>query len=213
MRSVDTKRGLHLDESLVEAYSGQTNYKVKLDGTLRRLPVVPISDHIWIASDAELVLGDVEFLGTAARLLARKVKRRRVDVILTAEAKSIALAYELAKLLGHPRFIVARKSLKAYMGDYVAHKLKSITTKNDQELVLTREEAESLSGRRVCLLDDVVSTGGTLKALEALVAGAGGKVACRAAVWKEGPWYKSDLIYVSALPIFVDDIRDKSLYL
>ncbi len=160
---------------------------------------------MWIASDAELVLGDVEFLTTAARLLSNKVKRRRSEVILTAEAKSIPLAYALAKRLGHERFIVARKSLKAYMGDHVAQKLKSITTKTDQELVLTREELAHLSGKRVCLLDDVVSTGGTLSALEVLVVEAGGKVACKAAVWKEGPWYKSDLVYVGVLPVFVDD--------
>lgn len=160
---------------------------------------------MWIASDAALVLGDVEFISKAAELLAKKVRRRPTDIVLTAEAKSIALAYELSKRLGHERFVVARKSLKSYMGDHVSQKLKSITTSSEQELVLTREEVACLYGKKVCILDDVVSTGGTLKALEALVANAGGIVACKAAIWKEGPWYKgSDLIYVDALPVFVD---------
>jgi adenine phosphoribosyltransferase len=160
---------------------------------------------MWIASDAALILGDVELISKAAELLAKKVRRKPTDVVLTAEAKSIALAYELSKRLGHERFIVARKSLKVYMGDHISQKLRSITTSSDQELVLTKEEMTCLAGKKVCLLDDVVSTGGTLKALEALVANAGGIVTCRAAIWREGPWYRgSDLVYVDALPVFVD---------
>ena len=79
-----------------------------------------MSPHLWIASDAGLILGDVKFLSRAAELLAKKVKRKRADVVLTAEAKSIALAYELSKRLGHGRFVVARKNLKAYMGDHIS---------------------------------------------------------------------------------------------
>jgi adenine phosphoribosyltransferase len=169
---------------------------------------------MWIASDAALILGDAEFISKAAELLAKKVRKKHTDVVLTAEAKSIALAYELSRRLGHERFRVARKSLKAYMGDHISQKLKSITTSSEQELVLTRDEVTCLAGKKVCILDDVVSTGGTLKALstggtlkalEVLVANAGGTVACKAAIWKEGPWYKgSDLVYVDTLPVFVD---------
>jgi adenine phosphoribosyltransferase len=176
-------------------------------GTLRReLPLVRISSHLWIASDAEAVLGDVEFLSTATRLLAEKVRRRGTDVVLTAEAKSIALAYGLSMMLGQSRFVVARKSLKAYMGEHISQKVKSITTVSEQELILTKNDVSALSGKRVCLLDDVVSTGETLKALDVLVEAAGGISVCKAAVWREGPWYKgSDLVYLATLPIFVDD--------
>ena len=187
-------------------YDGQHQYTVRLDGLEWNLPVVKVRPHTWIASNASLILGDVAFVSKAAKLLAKEVGRRRVEAILTAEAKSIALAYELSRELGIERFAVARKSLKAYMGKYASQKVSSITTKAEQELLLTEEEVRWLSGKRVCLLDDVVSTGATLRALEALADRAGAVVGCKAAVWKEGPWYKGeDLVYIEPLPIFVDD--------
>ena len=194
-----------MTKSSVRMYSGAKSYTVRLGGLRRELPLVKVSPHMWIASDAGLILGDVEFLSKAAELLAKRVRSKRTSLVFTAEAKSIALAYELAKKLGHGRFIVARKTLKSYMGDHVSRKVRSITTAADQELVLTKEEMACLSGRRVCLLDDVVSTGGTLEALGVLVEESGGTVACRAAIWKEGPWYKGPgLVCVGALPVFVD---------
>jgi adenine phosphoribosyltransferase len=194
-----------LRKKTVQIYSGETSYRVELGGIQRELPVIAISPHTWIASDAEFILGDVPFISAAARLLAPKVKERRAGVVLTAEAKSIALAYELSKRMGHPRFIVARKSLKSYMGQHAKQRLKSITTDSEQELVLTREEMSCLSGKRVCLLDDVVSTGGTFGALQKLVEEAGGQVVCKAAIWREGPWFTDpDLLFVDQLPVFVD---------
>jgi len=190
----------------VRPYSGQKRYPVRLAGVRRSLPVVQIDPHTWIASDAELILGDVEFLSTAEELLAEKIRPMGVEAVLTAEAKSIALAYELTRRLGCDRFVVARKSLKSYMGDHTSERVKSITTKAEQELLLTREELVWLSGRRVCLLDDVVSTGGTLNALAVLAGRAGARVACKAAIWKEGPWYGGgDLVCIGTLPIFVSD--------
>ncbi len=123
---------------------------------------------------------------------------------MTAEAKSIALAFELSKRLRLERFIVARKSVKAYVGDYFSQKVKSMTTNSQQQLLLTKDELRSLSGRRVCLLDDVVSTGATFAALESITEKARGIIACRAAIWKEGPWYsKENLVYIADLPVFV----------
>lgn len=189
----------------VKAYSGEKFLRVRLGPVRRKLPLVRISPHMWIASDAEFILGDVELISAAARIIARKVGRGRTDVVLTAEAKSIALAFELSKNLGHKRFVVARKSLKSYMSDHVVQPLRSITTDSQQELLLTAEEMDCIAGKKVCILDDVVSTGGTLAALQTLVDRAEGTVVCKAAIWKEGPWYKGrDLVFVEELPVFVE---------
>jgi adenine phosphoribosyltransferase len=195
-----------LQEASVRSYSGQTEYVVRLSGLRRTLPIVQIQPHTWIASDAALILGDVAFLSRAAELLAKKIRPLGVDAVLTAEAKSIALAYELSRQLGRERFVVARKSIKSYMGDYASQKLKSITTRAEQELLLTKEEMRWLSGQLVCLLDDVVSTGATFAALQELVKKSGAEVACKAAIWKEGPWYtEEDLVCLGQLPVFVSD--------
>jgi len=160
---------------------------------------------MYVASDAELILGDTEFLTRTASALARELKSQSFDAILTAEAKSIALAYELARKLGHRRFLVARKTVKSYMGDYLREGLKSITTDSLQQLLLTAEERGYLSGKRVCLLDDVVSTGATLDALERIAQKAGAEVTCRAAIWREGPWYTRGLVFLGTLPVFITE--------
>jgi adenine phosphoribosyltransferase len=188
----------------VKIYRGQAHHFVKLCGLRRRLPIVEVDEDVWIASDVELILGDVEFIVRAAGMLVEKIKPFNPEVILTPEAKSIALAYEVSRLLGHKKFVVARKGVKAYMKDYVVEFVRSITTKEKQKLILTREDMKCLKGRRVCILDDVISTGGTLRVLEALARRAGGAIVCKAAVWKEGPWYgERDLIFLDVLPIFV----------
>ncbi len=191
-------------EGSVRPYHGQKKYVVTLGGLRRVLPVVQIQPGTWIASIATLILGDVDFLSQAAGLLSKKVRPVGVDAVLTAEAKSIALAYELSRKLGLDRFVVARKTIKSYMGDHASQRLRSITTTAEQELLLTSEEMRWLSGNRVCLLDDVVSTGATLGALEKLAKKAGASVSCRAAIWKEGPWYTGeDLVCLGMLPVFV----------
>jgi len=187
----------------VEIYRGQRDYPIEVGGVSRRLPIVQVDEGVWIASNAEVILGDVEFISAAARLISEKVSRFSPEIIVTAESKAIAFAYEVAKLLGHGKFVIARKSVKSYMRDYLVEEVRSITTSGKQFLVLPREEAERIRGRRVCVLDDVVSTGGTLRGLERLVERAGGRIVCRAAIWIEGPWYRGDLIYLDELPIFV----------
>jgi adenine phosphoribosyltransferase len=171
------------------------------------LLIVGVDEGLWIASNAPLVLGDVEFISKAAELLSEKIEPFRPQVLVTAEAKSIALTYEVAKRLGLKRYVIARKKPKAYMGKYITESVKSITTKEKQSLILTEDDAENVRGKMVCILDDVISTGGTIDALVKLVTKAGGNVACKAAVWREGPWYDAkEIIFLMNLPIFVDTI-------
>lgn len=191
-----------MEETLV--YSGQRYYEIEIEGLKRNLPIVMVGPGTFIASDAELVLGDVEFIEKVAKALSNKIKPFSPSVIVTPEAKAIALAYEVSRNLGHKRFVVARKSLKAYMKKYLVEPVRSITTTEKQELILVDDDISLIKGKRVCILDDVVSTGGTIKALEKLVQRAGGEVACKAAIWKEGSWYKDeDLVFLSKLPVFV----------
>jgi len=195
----------------VELYTGQEYYRTWIGGVFRDLPLIQVDEGLWIASNGGVILGDIEFISCAAEALAERLEPLNPELIVTPEAKAIALAYEVAKNLGHRRMIVARKSVKAYMKDCLIEAVKSITTRGRQVIVLTRDDAELVKGRRICLLDDVVSTGGTINALEKLVERAGGDVACRAAIWIEGPWYRGDLIYLGELPIFVTEWRLRSL--
>jgi adenine phosphoribosyltransferase len=191
-----------LEEILV--YRGQSHYEIEVEGLKRSLPIVEVSPGTFIASDAELILGDVEFIEKVAKALSSKIKQFSPSIVATPEAKAIALAYEVSKNLGHKKFVVARKSLKAYMKKYLVESVSSITTTEEQKLVLADDDIDLVKGKGVCILDDVISTGGTIKALEKLVQRAEGKIVCKAAIWKEGSWYKNeDLIFLSKLPVFV----------
>jgi adenine phosphoribosyltransferase len=185
-------------------YNNQEYHIVKFKNITRRLPIVPIGNGIWIASDAELVLGDVEFISKISEEIAQLIKPFNPEVIVTPESKSIALAYEISKNLNIKKFVVARKSIKAYMKECLVEKVKSITTKGEQILVLTNDDAIFIKNRKVCIFDDVVSTGGTITSLEKLVKKAEGIIVCKACIWLEGPWYNdSELLFLDVLPIYV----------
>jgi len=189
--------------NLLQKYYGQKTYTTVVGEIRRVLPVTEVEDGVYIASNASVILGDVEFIIYAGKLVAERIREYSVDVIVTPEAKSLALAYEVAKNLGHSKYVVARKSVKSYMKNPLIERVRSITTKEEQILVLCEEEVKYVKDRRVCILDDVVSTGGTMKALERLVKKAGGNIVCRAAIWLEGPWMENEeIIYLSTLPIF-----------
>lgn len=189
--------------NLLQEYYGQKTYTTVVGEIRRVLPVTEVEDGVYIASNASVILGDVEFIIYAGKLVAERIREYSVDVIVTPEAKSLALAYEVAKNLGHSKYVVARKSVKSYMKNPLIERVRSITTKEEQILVLCEEEVKYVKDRRVCILDDVVSTGGTMKALERLVKKAGGNIVCRAAIWLEGPWMENEeIIYLSTLPIF-----------
>lgn len=173
-------------------------YKMTIAGLERELPLCPLNDKIDIA--AFIMFSDVELTVACAEELIKKSPE--YDVIITAESKGIPLAYEMARQLGKP-YVVARKSVKLYMTDPVSVSVKSITTANEQTLYLSEEKAELIKGKRVLIVDDVISTGESLIALEKLVASAGGEITAKAAVLAEGDAAdRDDIIFLEKLPLF-----------
>lgn len=173
-------------------------YEIEIAGLKRELPLCPLNDKIDIA--AFVMFSDVEITKVSARELLKKVPE--FDVILTAESKGIPLAYEMAAQSGK-NYVVARKSVKLYMKNPISVSVRSITTENIQTLYLSEEKAEMIKGKRVLIVDDVISTGESLKALQKLAAEAGGKIVCNAAVLAEGDAAeRSDIVFLQELPLF-----------
>ncbi|MDU2202618.1 MAG: phosphoribosyltransferase family protein [Anaerococcus hydrogenalis] len=173
-------------------------YKLKVCGLERDLPIIQISDNLKIASF--VLLGDAELAEKAGKELGKRVD---ADIILTAEAKGISLAHEIAKNIGEKSFVVARKSEKAYMNDPINVEVNSITTKNTQKLFLDSKDIEKIKGKKIALVDDVISTGESMNALESLVEKAGGEVVQKLAILAEGDAEnRDDIIYLEKLPVF-----------
>ncbi|MFC4410557.1 phosphoribosyltransferase family protein [Chungangia koreensis] len=174
-------------------------YRIKVGGLERELPIIPISDDLSIASF--VILGDTELVAKTAPLVAEKLPA--VDVLVTAEAKGIPFVYELSKQLGLPRYIVARKSVKPYMNNPLVNKVVSITTQKEQTLCLDGADAEFIRGKRIALVDDVISTGESLRALGELVEKAGGEIVAKAAILAEGDAVdREDILFLEKLPLF-----------
>jgi adenine phosphoribosyltransferase len=150
------------------------------------------------------MISDTELISAVSGELVRKIREAgEIDAVVTAEAKGIALSYEISRLLGLKEFIVVRKSLKSYMRNYVTHEVKSITTATKQNLYLDGSDAGKIQGKRICLVDDVISTGESIAAVEDLVKKAGGQVVCRAAVLAEGAAAdRKDICFLQKLPLF-----------
>lgn len=168
-------------------------------GLPRRLPLCPISDEMCIG--AFVIFGDPELTTACAEALCRRCPAH--DVLITAEAKGIPLICEMARLNGNERYVLARKSRKLYMRDVFSVDVRSITTGSVQTLYLDGADAAYLRGKRVVIVDDVISTGESLHALETLVTRAGGEIVGRLAILAEGEAAKrGDLIYLEELPLF-----------
>lgn len=177
------------------------DYNINIAGLDRSLPLCRVNDELYIG--AFVMFGDVEITMKAAKELLKKAPP--FDVIITAESKGIPLAYEMSRMSGKP-YIVARKESKLYMKDIVKVSDKSITTAHDQELCLGKDDCELLSGRQILIVDDVVSTGGSMKAIVNLVDAVGGIVAAKMAVLAEGESInRKDMIYLQNLPLFNPD--------
>lgn len=176
------------------------SYKMTIAGCERELPICPVNENLSIASF--VMFSDVELTIACAEELLKMVPE--FDVIITAEAKGIPLAYEMSRQCGK-RYIPARKMSKLYMEEPIKVEVKSITTEKVQTLYLDKKDLVYIKDKKVLLVDDVISGGDSIYALEVLTQKAGGSVVGRATVLAEGDASKrDDIIFLERLPLFVD---------
>ena len=174
-------------------------YKMNIAGLTRYLPICPVNDKLSIAGF--VIFGDQELTVACARDLLKKAPE--YDLIITAESKGIPLAHEMARQANNSKYILARKGPKLYMRDVFSVSVNSITTAKEQKLYLDGADAKLMKGKRILIVDDVISTGESLKAIEALVEKAGGNICGRMAILAEGDAQKrQDIIYLEKLPLF-----------
>jgi adenine phosphoribosyltransferase len=186
----------------------QDTYTVRIEGVTRHLPLFAVSPQLRIA--VFNLLGDTEITIAAARGLAKKLAKIDADVLVTAEAKSIPLAYHLAVEMNKP-YVVLRKDHKPYMGNTLSAETLSITTGKPQTLFLDEKDHMLLRGKKVVLVDDVISTGSTLQGMRLLMDKAGAKIVAEAAVFTEGEraqW--GHIIALGHLPLFTGDEKAES---
>ena len=177
----------------------EMSYKMTIAGCERALPLCPISDELNIG--AFVIFGDPELTTACAQALLAKAPEH--DVMITAESKGIPLICEMARLEGNKRYVLARKAPKLYMRNVFSCEVRSITTDHVQTLYLDGNDADYMRGKKVLVVDDVISTGESLRALEELVQQAGGEVVSRMAILAEGnATERDDLIYLEKLPLF-----------
>lgn len=174
-------------------------YKMTIAGLERSLPLCPLNDNLYIG--AFVIFGDPELTTAAAGELLKKAPE--YDYIITAESKGIPIAHEMARLAGNQKYFLARKKPKLYMTGVFEVTVRSITTEGEQKLYLDKADAELMAGKRILIVDDVISTGESLRAIEELVKAAGGNIVGKMAILAEGDAKdRDDLIYLEPLPLF-----------
>ncbi len=174
-------------------------HKMKIAGIDRALPLCPISDTLMIG--AFVIFGDPELTTACAKELLDRAPE--YDYLISAEAKGIPLVHEMARLAGNQKYFLARKAPKLYMTGVFEATVQSITTAKEQKLYLDTADAELMRGKKILIVDDVISTGESLKAIEHLVEKAGGVICGRMAILAEGEAAdRDDLIYLEKLPLF-----------
>lgn len=177
----------------------QLYHRMTIAGCERALPLCPLSEDLMIA--AFVIFGDPELTTACATALLERVPE--YDYMITAEAKGIPLIHEMARLAGNQKYMLARKGSKLYMRNVLDVAVHSITTNREQHLYLDGEDAALMKGKRILIVDDVVSLGDSLRALEELIAAAGGIVCGRATILAEGKAAdRDDLVYLEKLPLF-----------
>jgi len=176
-------------------------YTIDIAGMQRELPIFPVNDSLSIG--AFVMFGDVELTKHCAAQLLKKAPP--CDYLIAPEAKAIPLVYEMSRQSGIP-YLLARKKAKAYMSGVFRVDVQSITTAGTQTLVIDRADAERMKGKRIIIVDDVISTGESLRAMETLVNEAGGEIVCRMAVLAEGDAaQRKDITVLAPLPLFKPD--------
>lgn len=182
-------------------------YRLRVAGLERDLPICRVHDDIYIG--AFVIFGDVELTVNCARELLKIAPEH--DILITAESKGIPLVYEMARQHGENRYLIARKAAKLYMRDVFSTDVTSITTANRQVLCIDRADADFMCGKKVLIVDDVISTGESLKAVEKLVNQAGGTVVGKMAILAEGNAKdREDILFLERLPLFNADGSEKA---
>ncbi len=177
-------------------------YKLNVAGLQRELPLCRLNDNLYIG--AFVMFGDVELTVKSAEALLKLAPAH--DYMITAEAKGIPLIHEMARQSGQNEYFIARKVPKLYMSGVFEAKVKSITTEKEQHLFLDTAEAAKIKGKRILIVDDVISTGESLHAVEQLVEKAGGIIVGRMAVLAEGDAAaRKDILFLEKLPLFKPD--------
>lgn len=177
-------------------------HEMTIAGLKRQLPLFKVADNLYIA--AFIIFGDVEMTTAAAGELLKKAPE--FDILVTSEAKSIPLIHEMARQAGQNEYVVARKGEKVYMENVITTEVDSITTAGIQKLCIGQKEIDQMKGKRVLIIDDVISTGGSLKSIEILVNKAGGNIVGKMAVLAEGDAAgRDDIIFLEKLPLFNED--------
>ena len=177
-------------------------YRMKVAGLERDLPICKVTDELYIAGF--VIFGDQELTVACARDLLKLAPE--YDYLITAEAKGIPLAHEMARQAGDAKYLLARKAPKLYMTGVFEVSVNSITTAKEQKLYLDTADAELMKGKRILIVDDVISTGESLLALEKLVEKAGGNIVGRMAILAEGDAQeRKDILYLEKLPLFNAD--------
>ena len=177
----------------------QKYHRMNIAGLTRDLPLCPLNDKLMIAGF--VIFGDPELTTACAKeLLARAPE---YDYMITAESKGIPLVHEMARLAGNQKYFLARKTPKLYMTGVFEVTVRSITTAKEQKLYLDSADAELMKGKKILIVDDVISTGESLKAIEELVSRAGGEIAGKMTILAEGDAQeRPDIIYLEKLPLF-----------
>ncbi len=177
-------------------------YEIEVAGLTRQLPLFAVTPELKIA--AFVIFGDVEMTVNCATELLKIAPE--FDVMITSEAKSIPLIHEMARQCGSNKYIIARKGVKVYMEDPYSVEVNSITTAAKQKLFIGKRDMEYLKDKKVLIIDDVISTGESLRALHKLVVESGGEIAGKMAILAEGDAkYRDDIMYLDYLPLFDKD--------
>ena len=187
------------DTETERLHMSQMYYKMNIAGLDRALPLCPISDELMIG--AFVIFGDPELTTACAKAMLDKAPE--YDYLISAEAKGIPLVHEMARIADNQKYFLARKAPKLYMTGVFEAAVRSITTSKEQKLYLDTADAELMNGKRILIVDDVISTGESLAAIEHLVNLAGGKIVGKMAILAEGDAQKrEDIIYLEKLPLF-----------